>query len=121
MIELHPEFLTKNGKKEFAVLSYEEFLKIQELLEDLEDLEDLSKAKDEEKDSPSYSLDEVKKMFNQDHPMELAEKLINENKSNGRKMAEALRKISKNNTFSEVDPQQWQQEIRQDRPLPNRD
>ncbi len=29
MIKLHPEFLTKNGKKEFAVLSYEEFLKIQ--------------------------------------------------------------------------------------------
>ncbi|MDJ0508669.1 MAG: type II toxin-antitoxin system Phd/YefM family antitoxin [Crocosphaera sp.] len=63
MIELHPEFLTKNGKKEFAILSYEEFLKIQELLEDLEDLEDLRKAKEEEKDSPSYSLDEVKTML----------------------------------------------------------
>ncbi|HAC63350.1 MAG TPA: prevent-host-death family protein [Cyanothece sp. UBA12306] len=63
MIELHPEFLTKNGKKEFAVLSYEEFLKIQELLENLEDLEDLRKAKEEETDIPSYSLDEVKKML----------------------------------------------------------
>ena len=39
MIELHPEFLTKNGQKQFAVLPYEEFLKITELLEDLEDLE----------------------------------------------------------------------------------
>ncbi|EAZ93376.1 hypothetical protein [Crocosphaera chwakensis] len=64
MIELHPEFLTKNGKKEFAVLSYEEFIKVQKLLEDLEDLEDLRQAKEEEKDSPSYSLDEVKEMLN---------------------------------------------------------
>ncbi|MDJ0659279.1 MAG: type II toxin-antitoxin system Phd/YefM family antitoxin [Crocosphaera sp.] len=66
MIKLHPEFLTKNGKKEFAVLSYEEFLKVQEILEDLEDLEDLQQAKEEEKDSPSYSLDEVKEILNID-------------------------------------------------------
>ena len=66
MIELHSEFLTKNGKKEFAVLSYEEFLKIQEILEDLEDLEDLRKAKEEQKDSSSYSLNEVKKILNLD-------------------------------------------------------
>ena len=26
MIELHPEFLIKNGEKQFAVLPYEEFL-----------------------------------------------------------------------------------------------
>ncbi|MDJ0580085.1 type II toxin-antitoxin system Phd/YefM family antitoxin [Crocosphaera sp.] len=38
MIELHPEFLTKNGKK-FAVLPYEEFLKIQELLEETQIIE----------------------------------------------------------------------------------
>jgi cysteinyl-tRNA synthetase len=31
MIDLHPEFLTKNGQ-EFAILPYEEFVKIQELL-----------------------------------------------------------------------------------------
>jgi hypothetical protein len=63
LIELHPEFLTKNGQKEFAILPYEEFLKIQELLEDLEDLKDLGEAKQEEKDTPSVSLDEVKKML----------------------------------------------------------
>lgn len=39
MIELHPEFLTKNGKKEFAVLPYEEFLKVQELLEETQIIE----------------------------------------------------------------------------------
>ena len=42
-------------------------------------------------------------------------------KSNGYKMAEALRKISKKNILTEIDPQKWQQEIRQDRSLPNRD
>jgi hypothetical protein len=31
MIDLHPEFLTKNGQ-EFAILPYDEFLKIQEIL-----------------------------------------------------------------------------------------
>ncbi|WP_242045487.1 MULTISPECIES: type II toxin-antitoxin system Phd/YefM family antitoxin [unclassified Calothrix] len=49
MIDLHPEFISKNGQKEFAVLPYEEFLQIQELLEDLEDLRDLREAKKEEK------------------------------------------------------------------------
>ncbi|ALB39729.1 MULTISPECIES: hypothetical protein [Nostocales] len=63
MIELHPEFLTKNGQKQFAVLPYEEFLKITELLEDLEDLRDLRDAKEEEKDSLSVSLADVKKML----------------------------------------------------------
>ena len=63
MIELHPEFLTKNGQKQFAVLPYEEFLKVQELLEDLEDLQDLRNAKAEEKNSVSVSLNEVKKML----------------------------------------------------------
>ncbi|OUL20645.1 prevent-host-death family protein [Nostoc sp. 106C] len=63
MIELHPEFISKNGQKEFAVLPYEEFLQIQELLEDLEDLRDLREAKQEEKDSLSVPLDEVKKIL----------------------------------------------------------
>ncbi|MBE9057125.1 type II toxin-antitoxin system Phd/YefM family antitoxin [Sphaerospermopsis sp. LEGE 08334] len=63
MIELHPEFLIKNGEKQFAVLPYEEFLKIKELLEDLEDLRDLRDAKEEEKDSVSVSLEDVKKML----------------------------------------------------------
>jgi PHD/YefM family antitoxin component YafN of YafNO toxin-antitoxin module len=63
MIELHPEFITKNGRKEFAVLPYEEFLKLQEILEDLEDLRDLRLAEEEDKDSPDYSLEQVTKML----------------------------------------------------------
>ena len=42
-------------------------------------------------------------------------------KSNGQKMAEALKKVSENNIFAKVDPLEWQREIRQDRSLPNRD
>ncbi|MDJ0573246.1 MAG: type II toxin-antitoxin system Phd/YefM family antitoxin [Pleurocapsa sp. MO_192.B19] len=63
MIELHPEFLTKDGKKEFAVIPYEEFLKLQEILEDLEDLKYLRLAEEEDKDSPHFSLEEVKQML----------------------------------------------------------
>ncbi|WP_414529472.1 type II toxin-antitoxin system Phd/YefM family antitoxin [Nodularia chucula] len=63
MIELHPEFLTKNCEKQFAVLPYEEFLKIKELLEDLESLRDLREAKEEEKDSVTVTLADVKKLL----------------------------------------------------------
>ena len=61
MITLHPEFLTKDGKKEFVVLTYEEFVAIQELIEDAEDVLDLRAAKQEEKSKPSVSLEDVKK------------------------------------------------------------
>lgn len=63
MIELHPEFLSKNGQKEFAVLPYEEFLKIQEILEDWEDLMALRTAKKSEKNAQTVSLDEAKKLL----------------------------------------------------------
>ena len=61
MITLHPEFLTKESKKEFVVLPYEEFVALQDLLDDAEDVLDLRAAKQEEKDKPSVSLDDVKK------------------------------------------------------------
>ncbi len=63
MIKLHPEFISKNGQREFAVIPYEEFLKLQKILEDMEDLRDLRIAEEQDKDSPDYSLEEVKKML----------------------------------------------------------
>lgn len=60
MIKLHPEFLSKNGKKEFVVLTYEEFKALEELLADIEDLMDLRAAKQEEGDMPGVPLEEVK-------------------------------------------------------------
>ncbi len=64
MIRLNPEFIKKNGKPEFVVLPYEEFLLVQELLADLEDLHDLRQAKMDEKDEPTVSLADAKHLLN---------------------------------------------------------
>ena len=61
MMKLHPEILIKNGKKEFVVLTYEEFLAIQERLADAEDLLELRKAKREEEKTPTIPLTEVRR------------------------------------------------------------
>jgi hypothetical protein len=63
MITLHPEFLVKNGKKEFVVLPYEEFVGLQESLQDAEDVLELRKARIEEADMPSMTLQDAKKEF----------------------------------------------------------
>ena len=63
MIELHPEILSENGRKIFVILPYTEYEALQEYLEDVEDLIDLRKAKEEAKDQPTISLEEVKKRF----------------------------------------------------------
>ena len=60
MISLHPEFLTKDGKKQFAVLPYEEFVALQEVLADAADLIDLREAKAEEASAGTVPLNEVK-------------------------------------------------------------
>ncbi len=60
---LHPQIIEKEGKKEFVVLPYEEFVQLQEEIEDYEDLKDLRCAKDTEGSVPTVSLAEVKKKF----------------------------------------------------------
>ncbi len=62
-LALHPEFLVKNGKREFVVLPYEEFEALQEVLADAQDLIDLRAAKEEEGDAPTLSLEEVKRQL----------------------------------------------------------
>jgi hypothetical protein len=59
MIELHPEIIEKDGKKQFVVLPYEEFVAIEQALADAEDLAALRTAKKEEQTAPSIPLDEV--------------------------------------------------------------
>jgi len=56
---IHPQIIEKEGKKEFVVLPYEEFLQIQEVLEDFEALQELRKEKETAKDQPAIPLDEV--------------------------------------------------------------
>ena len=63
MITLHPNILKKAGKKEFVVLSYEEYLKVQEELENYEDLKELRTAKAKEANAPTIPLAEVRKSF----------------------------------------------------------
>ena len=60
-MRLHPQMIEKEGKKEFVVLPYEEFLQIQEVLEDFEDLRELRKERDEARDSPPRNLREIGK------------------------------------------------------------
>ena len=61
MVSLRAQIIKKNGKKEYAVLPYEEFLKVQEELEDYEDLRCLREAKEAEKEAPTIGMAELKK------------------------------------------------------------
>jgi len=66
MINLNPEFITRNGKPQFAVIPYEDFIILKGLLENLEDLRDLRIAKQEESNQPTVSLSEVKQLLSLD-------------------------------------------------------
>ena len=61
MIALNAQIIEKNGKKEFVVLSYGDFLRLQEQLEDYEDLRCLREAKAAERNAPTVGLAELKK------------------------------------------------------------
>jgi hypothetical protein len=63
MLTLHPEILVKNGKKQFAVLPYEEFIAVQERLADAEDLIELRKAKRANGKKRSIPLAEAKRVL----------------------------------------------------------
>ena len=58
--DCHAQIITKNGRREYAVLPYKEFLKLQEQLEDYEDLRCLREAKQAEKDAPTIGTAELK-------------------------------------------------------------
>ena len=63
MIELHPEILKRDGKEQFVVLPYEEFIALQDLIEDAQDLLALRKATEEDTGEPGVSLDEMMRRF----------------------------------------------------------
>ncbi len=56
---LHPQIIEKDGKKEFVILPYEEFIGIKEELENYEDLKDLREAKESATNEKSIPLSEV--------------------------------------------------------------
>ena len=61
MLELHPNYIEKNGRAEFVVLAIEEFQALRDQLEDLEDLLDLRNAKKEQAEAPTVTLDQMKR------------------------------------------------------------
>jgi hypothetical protein len=62
-IELHPEFLTKDGRREFAVLRYEEFVLLEEWLQDMSDLLEIRDGRKEMQDEPNITLEDMEKEF----------------------------------------------------------
>ncbi len=58
-MELHPQIIGKEGKKEFVVLPYEEFMVLEEAMNDYEDLRDLREEKEKSKNQPGVPLDKV--------------------------------------------------------------
>jgi PHD/YefM family antitoxin component YafN of YafNO toxin-antitoxin module len=57
---IHPQIIGKDGKKEFVVLPYNEFLAMQEALEDLEDLKELRAAKAEGEQDSGIPLSSIR-------------------------------------------------------------
>ena len=55
------QIIKKNGKKEYVVMPYEEFLRVQEELDDYQNLRCLREAKEAEQNAPTISLEELKK------------------------------------------------------------
>jgi len=61
MVTIHPNILERDGKKAFVVLPYEEFVMIEEELQDYEDLKELRAARAAEAGEPSIPLRDAKK------------------------------------------------------------
>lgn len=65
-MELKPQIIKKNGENEFAVIPYDEYLKLQKALEDYEDLMDLRKAKSDTVNEPSIPFNQVEEKLKRD-------------------------------------------------------
>ncbi len=55
--------IKRGRKKEYVVIPYDEFLKVQEDLHSYEDLRCLREAKESEKNAPTIGIDELKKQI----------------------------------------------------------
>jgi hypothetical protein len=60
-LDLHPQIVEKNGKKESVVLPYSEYVALREWIEDMEDLLELREAKRAESNVAGRPLEEVAK------------------------------------------------------------
>lgn len=65
-MNLHPQYIEKNGMDEYVVLPIEEFRAMAQILEDYQDLQDLRSAKEVEGDAATQSLADVVKALHWD-------------------------------------------------------
>jgi len=63
MFEIQHEIIEKDGKKKFAVLPYEEFVRVRDELEEFEDLRQLRESREQERDAPACSIEDAKKQL----------------------------------------------------------
>ena len=61
MVTMHASILKRDGREAFAVLPYEEFIRVREELEEYDDLKALRAAKDAEHGAPTTPLREVRR------------------------------------------------------------
>ena len=61
MVTIHPNILERDGKKAFVVLPYEEFVMIEEELQEFEEPQRTRAAKAKEATEPSVPLHDVRK------------------------------------------------------------
>jgi PHD/YefM family antitoxin component YafN of YafNO toxin-antitoxin module len=59
MLKVKPEYLSKHGRREFVVLTVEDFERMKEAIEDAEDLRTLRAAKRRNAKAPYYTVNEV--------------------------------------------------------------
>jgi PHD/YefM family antitoxin component YafN of YafNO toxin-antitoxin module len=60
-VDLHPQIVEKNGKKESVLLPYAEYVALREWIEDMEDLLELREAKRAEGNVAGRPLEEIAK------------------------------------------------------------
>lgn len=60
-MEIHPQIIQKDGKSEFVILPYDEFIELKHQIEDYEDLKDLREAKSKTENEPGLSLNQLTK------------------------------------------------------------
>ena len=61
MLKVKPEYLSKRGKREFVVLTMEDFTRMKEAIEDADDLRTLRDSKRRNAKEPYYTAEEVER------------------------------------------------------------
>jgi len=59
MLKVKPEYLSKRGRREFVVLTVEDFERMKEAIEDADDLRTLRASKRRNAKAPYYTIAEV--------------------------------------------------------------